>query len=143
MSKRRVTAEDVLRLKFAGDPQMSPDGERVVLTLKVVDQEKNKYWSHLWLVDLKGRRLRQFTFGEVLDTSPRWTPDGKRIAFLRTVEKRTQIWVLFSTVRRNAILLPSGDQRGLVSNTSPKVNCLSLRPLRSTSQRCDQYLFFS
>lgn len=94
MSKRRVTAEDLLRLKFVGDPQMSPDGGSVILTLKVIDPEKNKYWSHLWLIDLADHEIRQFTFGEVLDTGPRWSPDGTSIAFLRTVEKRTQIWVI-------------------------------------------------
>ncbi len=94
MPKRLATHEDLLEFQFAGDAQLSPDGRRAVLVLKVIDKEKNKYWSHLWLVDLKSRATRQFTFGEVADGNPRWSPDGKQIAFLRTHEKRSQIWVM-------------------------------------------------
>lgn len=94
MTRRSVTKEDLLQLKFTGDPQVSPDGRRVILTLKEIDAEKNKYWSHLWLYDVRDDALRPFTFGEVSDTSPRWSPDGMTVAFLRTVNDQTQIWVI-------------------------------------------------
>lgn len=94
MSKRAITIEDLLYLKFVADPQMSPDGEQVVFTVKTVNPEKNRYFSHLWMVEVATGIVRQFTYGEVSDGSPRWSPDGKRIAFLRTKDKRTQIWVI-------------------------------------------------
>lgn len=94
MSKRPIVAEDLLKLKYLGDPQISPDGRRVIFTVKTVDSEKNRYLSHLWMADVESGQVRPFTFGEVSDTSPRWAPDGQRIAFLRTKEKRTQIWVI-------------------------------------------------
>ncbi|MFQ5793891.1 MAG: S9 family peptidase [Candidatus Bipolaricaulia bacterium] len=92
MSRRNITDEDLLRFKFVDDPQMSPDGNRVIFTVKTVDPEKNRYLSHLWIADLETDEVRQFTHGEANDSLPRWSPDGRRIAFLRTRDKRTQIW---------------------------------------------------
>ena len=94
MSKRRITIKDLLRLKFVADPQMSPDGNLVIFTVKMVNPEKNRYFAHLWMVEAVTGIAQQFTYGEVKDVSPRWSPDGKRIAFLRTKDKRTQIWVI-------------------------------------------------
>jgi dipeptidyl aminopeptidase/acylaminoacyl peptidase len=94
MPKRLVTCEDLLQFKFASEVQISPDGRKTLIALTVVDKEKNKYRSHLWLMDLQSQELRQFTFAEVSDHSPRWSPDGKRIAFVRSKDKRTQIWVM-------------------------------------------------
>ena len=94
MPTRPLQKEDLLTLTFAGDPRISPDGRRVVLTAKTIDADKNRYLSHLWLYNVQSAERRQFTFGEVADTSPRWSPDGARLAFLRTVDKRTQIWTI-------------------------------------------------
>src|SRR6266496_221088 len=93
MPKHPVTLEDLAAIKPVGDPQMSPDGARVVYTVKSTDVEKNKYFTHLWLSDVPGGEAMQFTFGEVNDSSPRWSPSGEQIAFVRTRDKKTQIWL--------------------------------------------------
>ena len=96
MAKRKVVAEDLLAIKLVGDPQVSPDGSKCVFTVKTIDGEKNRYLSHLWMADLTNGEVRQFTFGEVSDSAPRWSPDGTQIAFVRTDlrEKRSQIWLI-------------------------------------------------
>ncbi len=81
MSKRKISIEDLLALKWVSDPQLSPDGTRVVFVQTVIDREADVYRSHLWLVALDGEP-HQFTTGEQRDSLPRWSPDGRWIAFL-------------------------------------------------------------
>ncbi|MDR7401839.1 MAG: S9 family peptidase [Armatimonadota bacterium] len=82
MTGRTITIEDLLALRWISDPQVSPDGRRVVCVVTVVDREADTYRSHLWVVPADGGEMRQFTTGAHRDTLPRWSPDGRWIAFL-------------------------------------------------------------
>ncbi|RJS90059.1 S9 family peptidase [Candidatus Bathyarchaeota archaeon] len=64
------------------DPQISPDGAKVLFVYTTVNMAEDKYDSHLWLFPLGERRPRQFTHGKCKDTYPRWSPDGRSILFL-------------------------------------------------------------
>lgn len=93
MPKRPITAEDLLRIVFVGDPQISPDGSRVLFTKKIIN-DKNKYITNLCTVDLEGE-LRQWTSGEGGAGSGRWSPDGSQIAFVSGREgKKSQIFLI-------------------------------------------------
>lgn len=93
MPKRPITAEDLLRIKFVGDPQISPDGKRVLFTQKTIN-DKNKYITNLFTVDSEGK-LRQWTSGEGGAGHGRWSPDGSQIAFVSGREgKRPQLFLL-------------------------------------------------
>jgi dipeptidyl aminopeptidase/acylaminoacyl peptidase len=94
MHKRNITYEDLLRLKFIADPQISPDGKQVVFPVKTVDETANRYRVHLLMVDIATAGSKQFTGGDVQDIQPRWSPDGGQIAFLRTRAGGTQIWLI-------------------------------------------------
>jgi dipeptidyl aminopeptidase/acylaminoacyl peptidase len=63
------------------DPQISPDGAKVLFTYSEVNMEEDKYDTQIWLLDLQEKRQRQFTFGKESSSNPRWSPDGKRILF--------------------------------------------------------------
>ena len=94
MSKRPIERDDLLKIKFVGSPQVSPDGSHANYPVKYINAEKNKYFANLWLMDVSSGESRQFTSGEVMDAQPNWSPDGNKIAFIRTKDKRSQIWVM-------------------------------------------------
>jgi dipeptidyl aminopeptidase/acylaminoacyl peptidase len=74
--------EDVYELVNATDPRISPDGSRVAFVVTLADEEANDYRSAIWVAPMDGaEEPRQFTSGEKRDTTPRWSPDGRRLAF--------------------------------------------------------------
>lgn len=84
---------DVFQLEFASDPQISPDGSQVAYLRNSVDVMTDKVRSQLWLVGSDGREHRPLTDWKVDASSPRWSPDGKRLAYAAKGDKVTQIFV--------------------------------------------------
>ena len=92
--KRAITIDDLFRIKLLGSPQIAPDGSQIVFVYKWIDPEKNKYFSNLWRVRV-GEEASPFTYGEWSDTQPRWSPDGKQVAFISNRQKpKSQIYVI-------------------------------------------------
>ncbi|WP_218125727.1 TolB family protein [Sinosporangium album] len=88
----RLTIEDLYRLAVPGDPQLRPDGGAVAYTLTRSDRETDENTSEIWLA-APGSPPRRLTGGR-RDSSPRWSPDGRTLAFLRASEGPPQIWLL-------------------------------------------------
>jgi dipeptidyl aminopeptidase/acylaminoacyl peptidase len=87
MPKRPIKADDLYELHFVSDPQMSPDGARVLFGKSTIDKSKNKYVSHLFLVPTKGGDAVQWTSVDGGAGLGRWSPDGGTIAFVSGREK--------------------------------------------------------
>jgi dipeptidyl aminopeptidase/acylaminoacyl peptidase len=82
--KRPVTVDEVLGLKTVGSPMVSPDGSRVIYTVRQWESEKDRMESRtrIWMVPAAGGAARQITFGDRGDTQPQWSPDGRYISFV-------------------------------------------------------------
>jgi dipeptidyl aminopeptidase/acylaminoacyl peptidase len=92
-----MVPSDVYELVGVSDPRVSPDGKACAFVVTTIDQDDNAYKSAIWLVPTDGSApARRFTYGDRRDTSPRWSPDGSRLAFVsnRETENAGQIYVL-------------------------------------------------
>ncbi len=95
--KSGMRPEDVYELTSVSDPRVSPDGLTCAFVLTTIDRDESKYASSIWLVATDGSgEPRRFTYGDRRDASPRWSPDGTRLAFVsnRETEKAAQIYVI-------------------------------------------------
>ena len=78
-----LTPEDLYEFRFLTDAQISPDGSRVAYAVKLANASRDGYRGAIWLVPFEGSRdAVQLTGGAAQDSSPRWSPDGSRLAFL-------------------------------------------------------------
>ena len=94
--KRAMTIDDYLALKSVGDPQLSPDGKRVAYTVTEISLKDNRGIARIWLADVApgGAPPRPLTAGPGSDRQPRWSADGRTLAFVSTRENGAQLWVL-------------------------------------------------
>ncbi|HYE14445.1 MAG TPA: hypothetical protein VD968_08405, partial [Pyrinomonadaceae bacterium] len=84
------TVQEILKLKRVGDPQLSPDGKWVAYTVAVPDVAANRSRTQIYVVPVSGGEPKQLTTGDSSSTAPRWSPDGRRLAFTTG----GQIWTM-------------------------------------------------
>jgi dipeptidyl aminopeptidase/acylaminoacyl peptidase len=85
-------AADVFDLEFANDPRISPDGSQIVYERRANDIMTDSTLSSLWIVAVDGSRHRPLVSGTVAASSPRWSPEGDRIAYLQSTGSGTGIF---------------------------------------------------
>ncbi len=92
--KRAFALEDVYRIKGVSDLQVAPDDRSAIFTVSTSDLARARRSSHIWRMDADGRNLRQLTFGEQSENSPRFSPDGKWISFVSTRDGGANLYLL-------------------------------------------------
>ena len=139
------SVDDMLAMQRISDHQVSPDGRRIVFTLRTTDLEENAGRTDLWLVQADGSGLRRLTAHSAGDHNPRWTPDGREVLFLSSRSGSSQVWRIAvdggeaAQVTRlpldaaNLILSPDGKQIAFTVEVFP--DC---RSLQQTKQRLDR-----
>ncbi len=95
-SKRPMAIDDIYRMEEVGNPQISHDGKWVAYTVTSIDREADKRQSSIWMVNWEGTENVRLTYGPASCNSPRWSPDGRYLAFLssRAPDEKTQVWLL-------------------------------------------------
>ncbi|MDB4877132.1 MAG: peptidase [Gemmatimonadetes bacterium] len=95
-AKRALRVGDMYKLKNVGDPQISPEGKWVAYTVSTTDSVKDKGDTDIWMTSWDGAQTIQVTSSPDGESSPRWSPDGKYLAFLSSRQggKGSQLWLL-------------------------------------------------
>lgn len=122
-SKTPVTFEDLWRLKFVGDPDVSSNGNKIAWVQTSINADKNAYESSIWMFSRKTEESsiyfenpKRITYGMkspdlgAREGSPRFSPDGKRLAFTSNRSGQSQIWVLDLAQGGEAQQLTQGEE---------------------------------
>ncbi|WP_298165674.1 S9 family peptidase [Novosphingobium sp.] len=109
-ARENLRITDVYQIAFASDPQISADASRVVYVAETADAKTDTRHSSLKLIDLKQGRESELTTGSRNDSLPRWSPDGKQLAYQAAGAEG------FSLIVRN---LADGTERTLRTSRMP------------------------
>jgi len=88
-----LTPETSLSLRSISDLQFSPDGSRLAFVISEAPKGERRA-RHIWLFDKQSGGIRQFTYSAKTEISPRWSPDGKQLAFLSNRGEEQQLYVM-------------------------------------------------
>ena len=93
INDRYLKPGDVFDMEYASDPRIAPSGSRVVYVRNFFDIMSDRRQSNLWIVNTDGTGHRPLTTGKHRDSSPRWSPDESKVAYISNRNGKSQIWV--------------------------------------------------
>ncbi|MBA3440251.1 MAG: S9 family peptidase [Pyrinomonadaceae bacterium] len=131
-SVRPFTVDELLKLRRVSDPQVSPDNRSIAYTVTDIDKESNRRTTQIYLIQIEGGEARPLTGGAASSSSPRWSPNGGRLAFVSARDGEPQIWTLdvaggelkkitnISTGADNPVWSPDGQLIAFTSEVYPE-----------------------
>jgi len=134
----RLTAQDAFNLELPADPQISPDGKLVVYVRSAADIMTDKRFSNLWIVNTDGSGHRPLTSGKHGIGSPRWSPDGTRLAYASDEDGTNQIYVRWMddgrTIKVTTLTVPLSGLSWSPDGRSLAFTALEPKPARVVAQ---------
>ena len=100
----RLELLDVFELEWVSDPQISPDGSRVVYVRNFNDIMADTTRSNLWIADVASGGKRPLTTGTADDSSPRWSPDGSKLLYVSSRDGGNELWLRWMDTGQTAKL---------------------------------------
>ena len=92
---RPITIADYFQIREVHDPQISPDGQWIAYSISTPNREEDKSESRIWMIAVTGGDPIALTAEGASSSHPRWSPDGKWLAFLSARDEgKTQVWLL-------------------------------------------------
>ena len=88
----KLTINDVFNMELATDPQISPDGGRIIYVRQFADIMTDRRCSNLWMINFDGTNNRPLTTGNFSDTNPRWSPDGSQVIYMSNRDGSPQVY---------------------------------------------------
>ena len=108
-ARERLAPADIFKLQYAAEPQLSPDGQWVVYARQWSDAQTDRRYSNLWMAKTDGSMHRPLTSGRSHEESPRWSSDGKRLAYLSDRSGTAQLYIRY---------MDTGDNLALTNGTN-------------------------
>src|SRR5215468_203174 len=90
----KLTIDQAIDHRELSDLQFSPDGKHVAFCVQEPPTATKTAQRHIWVFDTDTRELRQWTNSLKTEHTPRWSPDGRTLAFLSDRDENTQIWTI-------------------------------------------------
>ncbi len=101
---RLFRVEDVFNLEYAADPQVSPDGRQIVYRRVSMDIMTDRPRGNVWIINSDGSDHRPLLSGRRSYSSPRWSPDGRRLAYISGEDGSPQLYVRWMDTGQTALL---------------------------------------
>ncbi|WP_297335837.1 S9 family peptidase [Algoriphagus sp.] len=114
--KTNLELTDLFDLEYVSDPQISPDGSKIIYTRNFKDIMTDRDYSNLWMVNADGSQNRPLTQGNQRDFGAVWSPDGTKIAYRSNAQdERVKLFVLYLDTKESVALTNSANAPGAIS----------------------------
>src|SRR5215472_1482424 len=115
--KRSLAPEDLFALRDISDVHVSPTGTKIAFVLDSFDRTTNHPRSNLWIASVDGRDPKQITSGNFDDSMPRWSPNGRFVAFSSNRGGEPALWVADTDTGRLQMLTPWPHTNSFISKS--------------------------